>query len=108
MTETKLPGGVLIIGSLFWDPHEIRRAWREKCLDMSKAQLIPLPIRYGKISSERMFTHTMVFSQACKKKTHLGSGYVVPFRNNILDVNDLAEQAQEIIAAEIKKAPDFK
>jgi hypothetical protein len=56
--------GVLIIGSLLWD--EKRQAWRTARLDMTTVQTVTAPIRYGRLSSSRGNTYTMVFSRLCE------------------------------------------
>lgn len=106
MSELKLVGGVLIIGSLIWDEAEIRENWRTNCLDVEKAKAVTLPIRYGRISSERRFTYSMVFSQACKKLENRGMGLVVPFLHPV-NIEEFDVQAHELIKAEHKKEPGF-
>lgn len=52
--ETKLSGGVIIIGSLFWDDDlntsdNLRKTWRENSLDLQNKILAKLPIRYVRL-----------------------------------------------------------
>ena len=75
----RIKGGALIIGSLLWDSSEIRKKWREEDLNLSDKIQIKFPIRYGRISKSRNFTHSMVYSSACKEEGKLGNGYFVPF-----------------------------
>lgn len=84
-----LKGGVIVIGSLFWESEQnclpndekgaMRRTWRENNLDLDKAIDVPLPIRYGRSSSSRKCTYTMVFSKECQN-AKIGQGKVIPFK----------------------------
>lgn len=103
MEENNIKGGVIIMGSLFWEDEtncvadkekegKARRKWREKHLDMSKKEIIEVPIRYGRHSDwdNRRNTYTMVLSR--HYLTRLGTAYVVPFKekfslNNTLNIN---------------------
>ncbi len=85
MTEKKdndisLKGGVLIIGSLLWDKEKIRVDWKENYLDNKNSKTIAAPIRYGRISSDRHCTFTMIFSSECKETNKLGTARFVPFK----------------------------
>ena len=68
--------GVLIIGSLRWD-NDNRKNWREERLDIDQAVTVGAPIRYGRRSSKRGCTFTMVFSNSCQPD-HLGTALLVP------------------------------
>ena len=55
----KLKGGIIIIGSLFWEDHldnektdNIRKNWRQQYLNDSP-KLTKVPIRYGRASQTR-------------------------------------------------------
>src|SRR5580692_12520499 len=50
--------GVLIIGSLYWDPR--RQGWRDSRLDVDNVFNVHAPIRYGRRSTGRGHTYTMV------------------------------------------------
>jgi hypothetical protein len=97
-------GGVLIIGSLFWDddrnPNDnIRKDWRDGRLDNKNAIRVKLPIRYGRNSKGGEFT--MVYSANLEKNKNLGIGYVVPFLNNPIEkYKQLEDEAIEIAKAE--------
>lgn len=59
-------GGVLIIGSLFWDKDQgtfinLRIYWRKKRLLFDKRIHIFVPTRYGRKSDDGVYT--MVFSK---------------------------------------------
>src|SRR5688572_9951411 len=76
----ELSVGVIIIGSLAWDPSETRTSWRKE-LNLKEAIRLPLPIRYGRKSSEdgdRKGTYSMVFSNNLTTEAKLGKGLVVP------------------------------
>jgi len=97
-------GGVLIIGSLFWDKHRknednIRKDWRDSNLDFNNAVPVRLPIRYGRKSGGGIFT--MVFSPALERSNNLGVGYVVPFLSNpISNFENIKSEALAFAKAE--------
>lgn len=99
----KLKGGVLIIGSLLWDKAEIRENWRNNYLIIENKLEVNIPIRYGRLSSKRISTYTMVFSSECTNKKKFGNGKFIPFKNNPINFNDLNSQCFELIKAEHKK-----
>ena len=83
------------MGSLFWEDEKncvrgneevgrARRIWRKNNLDLSQTERIPMPTRYGRISSEksRKSTYTMILSRYYLTK--LGTALVVPFKENFL------------------------
>ncbi len=107
--QTKLQGAVLIIGSLLWENEDnaiskeigvLRNNWREKYLDFDKAETVKCPIRYGRTSSTRHHTYTMLFSN---NTPAIGSALIVPFKETI-SINDgfgaLENQAFALAEAE--------
>jgi hypothetical protein len=82
--------GILIIGSLFWDPD--REPWRKSRLLMDQAMAVRAPIRYGRLS-ERRGHCTMTFSRLCKP----GHAKLVPCRPT---ANDIIDEAEHLSAAE--------
>lgn len=90
--------GVLIIGSLYWEPD--RQAWRNDRLCMDAVLDVRAPIRYGRISEKRGNTYTMVFSRGCAP----GQAMVVPCRNGIRMPEDLVIEADHLWAAERKQS----
>jgi hypothetical protein len=98
MSEIKLSCGVLIIGSLFWDVKNGRDTWRKRYLNLDSKKLIDLPIRYGRKSSTRSCTYTMVFSNDCANK--LGKAYIVPFKEVIHGIKDLLDKSIDLAKAE--------
>ena len=86
--------GVLIIGSLLWD--EKRRHWRDARLDIRSAQPVTVPIRYGRLSTSRGNTYTMVFSRLC----HVGQGIVVRCTHGVPSSADLLVEAESLWKAE--------
>jgi hypothetical protein len=82
--------GILIIGSLFWDPD--REPWRKSRLLMDQAMAVRAPIRYGRLS-ERRGHYTMVFSRLCKP----GHAKLVPCRAT---ADDIIDEAEHLWAAE--------
>jgi hypothetical protein len=95
----KLRVGVLILGSLLWDNAD-RQRWRRERLKMASARRVRLPIRYGKSSSTRGHTHTMVLSNLCYAHRELGVAFVVPCRCLIQTADDLITEARELAEAE--------
>ncbi|MBI2966195.1 MAG: hypothetical protein HYY40_00055 [Bacteroidetes bacterium] len=100
----KLKGGVIVIGSLIWEDHLkekdndfIRRDWRVQNL-FSNPKLTPVPIRYGRKSSSRSDTYTMVFSKS--NENALGQGLILEFRESINSFEDLERQAIALAIAE--------
>lgn len=96
-------GGVLIIGSLLWQPNlgntdnTIRRDWRDSCLKMPSKIAVNAPIRYGRQSGGGIYT--MTFSNTCRKKP--GNAFVAAFRNNpIKAYDDLLREATKLSRAE--------
>lgn len=90
----KLKGGVLIIGSLYWqdwrdeEGDDIRKNWRDSHLDMSEVKNVPAPIRYGRFSGKYddakkrgTRTYTMVFDNRLDRSTEYGQAKAIPFSN---------------------------
>ncbi|MGB8191248.1 MAG: hypothetical protein WCF67_04970 [Chitinophagaceae bacterium] len=102
----KLRGGVVIIGSLLWEDHlepnkkdNVRLNWRNRYLSsVDQSILTKVPIRYGRQSSTRQDTYTMVFSSFCN--TRLGQGRILPFSEDIKSFEDLERQAIALAIAE--------
>lgn len=99
--EIKLKGGILIVGSLWWDPE--REDWRNMHLNTKAKIYVPAPIRYGKISNSRNCTYTMVFSTEYDVEGKRGQAMFVPFGNNPLDWASLHTQSVALIKAERNK-----
>lgn len=109
MAVIRLKGAILMVGSLFWETEEnaldkdqgrFREQWRAGHLDMGKAASITVPIRYGRRSSGRRHTFTMMFSHSVPKK---GNAYLVPIREEIVvnaDFSGLYQQALLLAKAE--------
>ena len=95
--------GVLIIGSLYWDDCKIREEWRCDRLQMDGATHVNAPIRYGRRSSSRGFSFTMVFSMNLVRQNLFGRAIVVPCKTPAHSDKDLIEEAQHLWAAESKK-----
>lgn len=100
----QLKGGVIIIGSLLWQDDlnkndKVRYNWRNTSLNIDDKILARLPIRYGRYSKGDIYT--MVFSTDCEKKKRLGTGYVIPFKNNpIKHLDALVSEARMMARAE--------
>ena len=90
--------GVLIIGSLYWDPARHRSNWRRDDLDLSGERYFSAPIRYGRRSGSRGDSYTMVFSLDTKP----GRAIVVPCRRLVRTATDLVEEAERLWTAETR------
>ncbi len=106
--QFKLKGGMLIIGSLFWQkwrdtPEDvIRKQWRDEHLDMSLVKDVQVPIRYGRFSGKpekEDRTYTMVFDKYLTED-RLGTAKVISFQNAELNIGGLIRQAKELSKAE--------
>ncbi|MGA1832457.1 hypothetical protein [Rhizobium wenxiniae] len=100
-TEFGMKCGILIIGSLLWDDQtEGRKDWRNHSLNVSKAVPVSAPIDYGRISSSRSNTFTMVL----RSDGPLGTGILVPCRRDVVTIDDLVAEASALWKAEAPKA----
>lgn len=106
MTDHKLNlhGGVLIIGSLLWQDNlgksenTKRLDWRNKSLSIEASIAVNVPIRYGRLSSDGIYT--MTFANSCRDK-NIGTAFAVPFRNNpITTFKQLTIEANALALAE--------
>ncbi len=101
MTNKDYKGAVLIVGSLCWDKNAVRDKWRRERLKFDKKVYVYAPIRYGKKSSTRGNTYTMVFSQLCYRKDYgLGTALLVPCKRKVQSFDDLRIEAAELWHAE--------
>jgi hypothetical protein len=87
--------GILMAGSLYWDEGR-RKVWRDARLLPETACAVTAPIRYGRKSSRRGNTYTMVFSRGCP----LGEAKVVTCRSQITSADDLMVEAEQLWKAE--------
>lgn len=94
--------GVLMIGSLYWCEATEREDWRRTRLDANNPLHVSAPIRYGRCSSSRGYTYTMVFSAGLEKEK-FGQAIVLPCRQSAPTVDDLLEEARHLWAAERKR-----
>lgn len=108
--EFNLRGGVLIIGSLFWQDDlkperndQIRKKWRDEHLNMAESNNVLVPIRYGRLSgSEKKgnVIYTMVFDNSLPESNY-GIAKVVPFKNEIVkNWIEIEKEAKEMSKAE--------
>lgn len=92
-------GGVIVIGSLLWDDTPVRHKWRSANLQpLSTKQAISVPIRYGRKSSTRQDTYTMILSNNIS--TQSGRAYTLAFKDEIKNSRMLESQAFALGAAE--------
>lgn len=92
--------GILIVGSLLWDdPNGGQRAdWREARLDQGAAVRVATPIRYGRKSSSRADTFTMISSPS----DPVGEAAILPCRGSIATLDDLVVEAKALWQAEAR------
>lgn len=83
--------GVLIIGSLYWDPE--RAAWRRTRLEVDNSHRVRVPIRYGRFSDRRQ-CYTMVFSPDLDEGRF---GYAIAIQ---CKARDILQEAKCLWAAE--------
>lgn len=92
-------GGVIIIGSLLWEDTDIRKKWKNMNLEsVDTKRFVSVPIRYGRQSSTRSDTYTMIFSNHIS--TQQGQAYILGFKNEIKNARILDSQAFALAAAE--------
>lgn len=97
-----LKGGVLIIGSLFWQDDRdngdgIRKQWRTAHLDMNRSINVSMPIRYGRFSSANAYT--MIFDNTMSIDKH-GIAKAVPFKTNPNSWEQLKFETERLSQAE--------
>lgn len=85
--------GILTIGSLFWDTGQCRSKWREEHLIMEQAQLVNAPIEYGRCSTTRGNTYTMIIRASGDAD---GVARLVPCRTAVGGIKDLVDAAIEL------------
>ena len=90
--------GILIIGSLYWDNANHRRAWRRDRLDLGRRRYVRVPIRYGRFSTTRQ-SYTMVFSTSLAPEEY-GRAIVVPCRRRVRSAADIVDEAVQLWTAE--------
>lgn len=93
--------GILAVGSLLWDEHPMREAWRTSRLRLDGSYHVEAPIRYGRRSTKRSLTYTMVFSaDRIIDGRGSGVGMVIPCRAKVESPDDLLEEAAALWRAE--------
>jgi hypothetical protein len=96
--------GVLTVGSLYWSDHETREKWRDERLEFGSEIDVKVPIRYGRKSTGRDGTYTIVFSRLCLWKSHgLGIAKAIPCSRDISSPSDIIDEAKSLWAAERKE-----
>ncbi|MCU0239994.1 MAG: hypothetical protein MUC29_11180 [Pyrinomonadaceae bacterium] len=116
VNQNKIKGGVLFLGSLFWEDEtsaiqkntngvrlaKERRKWREKFLviDETSVQQVPLPIGYGRKSNSREDTFTMVLTR--HYWNNKGKGLIAPYIEtiNFSNFNSFKKQVKELASVE--------
>ena len=94
--------GVLIVGSLYWDLAPHRKDWRANRLNPDDERFVRAPIRYGRRSSTRGCSYTMVFSLGVVGADQSGRAIVVPCKHRAHGIDDLSREAECLWAAERK------
>ena len=101
MGRARMKIGILMIGSLYWGCARERKRWRRERLIKANPKRVRAPIRYGRCSSSRGHTYTMVFSAGMEKE-RFGQAIVLPCRQPATTVDDLIEEARHLWSAERK------
>ena len=95
--------GILVVGSLYWDPN--REGWRCRRLTSDDGVLVRAPIRYGRKSSSRKNTYTMVFAPSLSAASH-GTARIPRCRGPISTSEELIAEAKQLWIAE--NSPNWK
>lgn len=96
--KMEFKGGVIIVGSLLWEDTPERIKWRDLCLQVEQKIPVSVPIRYGRKSSTRKNTYTMIFSN--HPSTQLGQAFIMPLKEEIKNYNILEKNAFAMAKAE--------
>lgn len=92
-------GGIIIIGSLIWDTTPIREKWRRAAFkSIDKKVKIPAKIRYGRESTSRANTYSMILSN--HPSTKYGQALILELADSIKNFKALQTQAFALAAAE--------
>lgn len=94
----KFKAGVIIVGSLLWEDTPERIKWRNLCLNVEQKIPVSVPIRYGRKSSTRKNTYTMIFSN--HPSTQLGQAFIMPLKEDIKNYSILEKNAFAMAKAE--------
>lgn len=106
----QLKGGVLIIGSLFWQDHkqqegdDLRKQWREENLYMEDSSNVIVPIRYGRFSRDKVYT--MIFDYRLPKN-HFGKAKAVPLKETITSLDQITRITNGLSLIEGGKTDTF-
>ena len=101
-----LKGGVLLIGSLFWQDYRdepsdnIRKKWRDGRLNMSGKQDVRVPIRYGRKSCKNGEIYTMVIDNSIPQEKFGSTKFVPLKKKGYLHINEILDEAKELSKAE--------
>ncbi|WP_299107648.1 hypothetical protein [uncultured Tenacibaculum sp.] len=92
-------GGAIIIGSLFWGNEPKRVKWRKLYLESAENKIpLKIRIRYGRESSSRSNTYTMILTN--HPKTEFGNAYILRFKETLKNAKNLESQAFAMASAE--------
>lgn len=96
-----IKGGVIIIGSLFWDSDKPERVTWWKELNFGKRIKTDLPIRYGRSSGvDRKNTYSMIFSTSYEQQAKSGKAFIVPILRDVENREEFERQVQLLALAE--------
>jgi hypothetical protein len=105
----KYRSGVLILGSLFWDNSNGRKAWREHYFGenfYSRVIDVNVPTRYGRYSQGRQCP-TMVLSSDFLENQKFGTAKFIPFKNPKMGFQEVICSARDLSEAEGSTSRDF-
>ncbi len=98
--DCPMHAGILVVGSLLWDPSDEREEWRETRFSLGRCVSVQVPIYYGRRSSSRGNTYTMTFDEG----NGWGRAVLIPCAATVDTVEDLVAEAQALWGAEFAAA----
>lgn len=105
----KYRAGILVLGSLFWDNTNGRKAWREHYFGenfYSRVIEVNVPTRYGRYSQGRQCP-TMVLSSDFLENQKLGIAKFIPFKNQNMRFQEVICAARDLSEAEGSTSRNF-
>jgi hypothetical protein len=105
----KYRAGVLVLGSLFWDNTNGRKAWREHYFGEnfnSRVIDVNVPTRYGRYSQGRQCP-TMVLSSDFLDNQKFGTAKFIPFKNQKMRFQEMICSARDLSEAEGSASRDL-
>jgi hypothetical protein len=99
-----LNGGVLIIGSLFWQndldskvKDGLREKWRNHRLAIGASIDVSVPVRYARFSKDNVYT--MIFDNRLPAE-NFGTAKAIPFKKHPSNWKELKYEVEELSSVE--------